>query len=172
MRKEAVCESARISIRENPCQSADKTSADEMPIALNLCATVVRILARRPDRSPDPSLLESHLSPHVSQSGVASHSPRQDALPHARKPRRQAIPSLLPCDCRLRRATGGLRGRRCAPSMSACGLDPGRFARHLRLQTRPLEGERAGEAASKARAASEGQSREERRTCNRQKSDK
>ena len=111
-----------------------------------LCATVVRISARRPDRSPEPSLRESHLSPHVSQSDVTSHSPRQDALPQARKPRRQAIPSLLPCDCRLRRSTGGLRRR---------------FARHLRLQTRPLQGERTGGAASKASAASGGQSREE-----------
>ena len=113
---------------------------------LGLCATVVRISARRPDSSPDPSLRESHLSPHVSQSGVASHSPRQDARPQAGKPRRQAIPSLLPCDCRLRRATGGLRRR---------------FARHLRLQTRPLQEERTGEAAGKAGAASEGQSRGE-----------
>ena len=56
--------------------------------------------------------------------------------------------------------------------MSACGLDPGRLAVHLRLRTRPLQGERTGEAAGKARAASEGQSREERRTCNRRKSDK
>lgn len=56
--------------------------------------------------------------------------------------------------------------------MSACGLDPGRFARHLRLQTRPLQGERTSEAAGKAGAASGGQSREERHTCNRRKSDK
>ena len=127
----------------------------------SLCATVVRILARRPDSSPartslrsvyvglrprSGSLRESHLSPHVSQSGVASHSPRQSALPQAKKPRRQAIPSLLPCDCRLRRATGGLRRR---------------FARHLRLRTRPLQGERTGEAAGKAGAASGGQSRGE-----------
>ena len=103
-------------------------------------------MARRPDSSPDPSLRESHLSPHVSQSGVASHSPRQDARPQAEKPRRQAIPPHLPCDCRLRRATGGSRRR---------------FMVRLRLRTRPLQGERAGEAASKARAASEGQSREE-----------
>ncbi len=119
----------------------------------SLCATVVRILARRPDSSPartslrsvyvglrprSGSLRESHLSPHVSQSGVASHSPRQSALPQAKKPRRQAIPSLLPCDCRLRRATGGRI--------------------HLRLQMRPLQGERTGEAAG---AASGGQSRRE-----------
>ena len=119
----------------------------------SLCATVVRILARRPDSSPartslrsvyvglrprSGSLRESHLSPHVSQSGVASHSPRQSALPQAKKPRRQAIPSLLPCDCRLRRATGGRI--------------------HLRLQMRPLQGERTGEAAG---AASGGQSRGE-----------
>ncbi len=119
----------------------------------SLCATVVRILARRPDSSPartslrsvyvglrprSGSLRESHLSPHVSQSGVASHSPRQDARPQAGKPRRQAIPSLLPCDCRLRRATGGRI--------------------HLRLQMRPLQGERTGEAAG---AASGGQSRGE-----------
>ena len=122
----------------------------------SLCATVVRILARRPDSSPartslrsvyvglrprSGSLRESHLSPHVSQSGVASHSPRQSALPQAKKPRRQAIPPLLPCDCRLRRATGGRI--------------------HLRLQMRPLQGERTGEAADKAGAASGGQSRGE-----------
>lgn len=107
------------------------------------CATVVRILARRPDSSPDPSLRESHLSPHVSQSNVASHSPRQNALPQAQTPRRQAIPSLLPRDCRLRRATGGLRRR---------------FAIHLRLQMRKLQEKRTGGAAS---TASGGQSREE-----------
>ena len=131
----------------------------------SLCATVVRILARRPDSSPartslrsvyvglrprSGSLRESHLSPHVSQSGVAdceamsegpTHSPRQSALPQAKKPRRQAIPPLLPRDCRLRRATGGRI--------------------HLRLQMRPLQGERTGEAADKAGAASGGQSRGE-----------
>ena len=68
-------------------------------------------LAHRPDRSRDPSLRESHLSPHVSQSNVTSHSPRQNALPQARTPRRQAIPALLSRDCRLLRATGGLRRR-------------------------------------------------------------
>ena len=88
--------------------------------------TVVRILARRPDSSRERtslrsvyvglrprsgSLRESHLSPHVSQSDVTSHSPRQNAFPQARTPRRQAIPSLLSCDCRLLRATGGLRRR-------------------------------------------------------------
>ena len=74
-------------------------------------------LARRPDSSREPSLRESHLSPHVSQSNVASHSPRQNAFPQARTPRRQAIPSLLPRDCRLRRATGGVRRR----SARICG---------------------------------------------------
>ena len=85
--------------------------------------TVVRILARRPDSPPartslrsvyvglrprSGSLRESHLSPHVSQSSVTRHSPRQNALPQAQAPRRQAIPALLPCDCRPLRATGGL----------------------------------------------------------------
>ena len=81
------------------------------PTMPTFCATVGRNLARRPDSSRDPSRWESHLSPHVSQSNVTSHSPRQNARPQARTRRRQAIPALLSRDCRLLRATGGLRRR-------------------------------------------------------------
>ena len=133
-----------------------------------LCATVVRILALRPDRSPartslrsvyvglrprSGSLRESHLSPHVSKPDAASHSPRQNALPQARKPRRQAIPSLLPCDCRLLRA----REAACAAaSRGICVSGQGRFKGNARAKprarrARQAEG-RAAESLSRAPA--------------------
>ena len=64
---------------------------------------------------PSPRQLARPVAPgvapvaHVSQSNVTRHSPRQNALPQARTPRRQAIPALLSRDCRLLRAKGGLR---------------------------------------------------------------
>ena len=68
-----------------------------------------RSSARRPDSSREPSYAESLPSPHVSLSGVTSHSPRRDASQQAKAPRRWAIRSVLSRDSRRLRATGGLR---------------------------------------------------------------
>ena len=107
----------------------------------------------RPQYGPSARQIARPVAPGIapvatrSLSNVTRHSPRQSACPQARTPRRQAIPALLSRDCRLLRATGGVRRRFARVCVllqkESCGGNHGFMNEGQAAQNRTLREERA-----------------------------